>query len=125
LPRRDDPMAAAFRGLDQFDRIAYHWTDINRVILRDLTVIPEERKLFVRLEDLLTRSQSRQHLLNFLRLPWDDRIAALLARPHNVNRPEDYLLTQKQSDRFWSIAGDMMREFGYDARPEYRVAYRV
>ena len=57
-------------------------------------------------------------------LPWDDRVAALLARPHNVNRPEDYPLKAKQIEQFWAIAGDTMRALDYHERPEYRVAYR-
>ena len=124
LPRRDDPMADTFRSFDQFERIAYHWAEINRVIMRDLDAVPWERKHRVRLEDLVTHGQERQRLLNFLRLPWDDRVASLLARPHNVNRPEDFPLRPKQTEQFWQIAGDAMREFGYHERPEYRVAYR-
>lgn len=124
LPPHNDPMARPFRGFDQFERIAWHWSQINQVITRDLDKIPDERKHIVRLEDLVTRSHARQDLVNFLHLPWDDRVASLLMRPHNVNRPEDYPLTPKQTDQLWNIAGDTMRQFGYDARPEYRVAYR-
>jgi hypothetical protein len=125
LPRHNDPMAKTFRGFDQFERIAYHWAEVNGVITRDLAAIPEERRHFVRLEDLVTRSQARQDLLNFFGLPWDDRVASLLTRPHNVNRPEDYPLTPKQTEQLWHIAGTTMREFGYHERPEYRVAYRA
>jgi Sulfotransferase family len=124
LPHHDDPLAETFRGYDQFERIVHHWAEINHVILRDLENIPWERKLTIRLEDLVTHGQERQRLLNFLHLPWDDRIAALLARPHNVNRPEDYPLKPKQIEQFWRIAGGIMRELGYSERPEYRVAYR-
>jgi hypothetical protein len=124
LPRHDDPRAQEFRRYDQFERIAYHWSEINRVIMRDLEAVPAARKHFVRLEDLVASGPDRQRLLNFLGLPWDDRIAGLLARPHNVNRPEDYPLKPKQTDQFWSIAGDTMRALDYHERPEYRVAYR-
>lgn len=124
LPRHDDPQARAFRAFDQFERIAYHWSEINRVIARDLELVPQERRHFVRLEDLVTRAHARSDLLNFLRLPWDDRVTGLLARPHNVNRPEDYPLTPKQTEQLWHLAGEMMRTYGYHERPEYRVAYR-
>ncbi len=124
LPRRDDPRAAEFRRFDQFERIVYHWCEINRIIMRDLEAVPAARKHLVRLEDIVGRATERQCLLNFLGLPWDDRVAGLLARPHNVNRPEDYPLKPKQTDQFWHLAGGMMRTFGYHERPEYRVAYR-
>jgi len=125
LPRHDDAMAKPFRAFDQFERIAHHWSVINQVIARDLALIDPARHHVVRLEDLVTRAQARQDLLNFLRLPWDDRVATLLMRPHNVNRPEDYPLTPKQTEQLWRLAGDTMREFGYHERPEYRVAYRA
>ena len=124
LPRHDDPRAREFRRYDQFERIVYHWAEINRVILRDLRAVPGPRTHFVRLEDLVASGLERQRLLNFLGIAWDDRVAALLARPHNVNRPEDYPLKPKQAEQFWRIAGGMMRTFGYEERPEYRVAYR-
>ena len=124
LPRRDDDDAHAFRGYSQFERIVYHWREVNRVIMRDLGTVPAARKHFVRLEDLVTSGHERQRLLNFLGLAWEDRVASLLARPHNVNRPEDYPLKPKQSEQIWRIAGDTMRTFGYHERPEYRVAYR-
>jgi hypothetical protein len=124
LPRHGEATARPFRAFSQFERIAWHWAEINRVITRDLAAIPEERRHFVRLEDLVTRAHSRQQLLNFLGLPWDNRVAALLMRPHNVNRPEDYPLSPKQTEQFWLLAGDTMRQFGYHERPEYRVAYR-
>lgn len=77
----------------------------------------------MRLEDLATRGDTRQSLLNFLRLPWDDRIMGLLNRPHNVTRAEDYPLTSEQTQQFNLIAGDVMHTLGYDRRAEYRVAY--
>ena len=77
----------------------------------------------MRLEDLVGRADARQGLLNFLGLPWDDRVVGLLNRPHNVNRPEDYPLTAEQNEQFKLVAGDVMQSFGYDRRPEYRVAY--
>src|SRR6201996_8026170 len=38
VPRRDDPLADAFRGFDQFQRICWHWAEINRVALEALAV---------------------------------------------------------------------------------------
>jgi hypothetical protein len=47
----------------------------------------------------------------------------MFARPHNVNRPEDELLTAEQSAHFDAIAGDVMTTLGYAGMPEYVVNY--
>lgn len=123
LPPRGHAQELEFLTYNQFQRIAFHWAEINRTIIHDLDMIPEARRHTVRLEDLTHRADARQGLLNFLGLPWDDRIVGLLNRPHNVNRPEDYPLTREQTEQFNMIAGDVMQTFGYHRRPEYRVAY--
>ena len=123
LPPRGHMQELEFLTYDQFQRIAFHWAEINRTITYQLDAIPEERRLLVRLEDLVVRGDVRQSFLNFLGLPWDDRVMGLLNRPHNVSRPEDYPLTAEQTQQFNLIAGDVMQAFGYNARPEYRVAY--
>lgn len=123
VPRKDDPQAAAFRGFDQFQRIAWHWAEINRVILDSLAALPASQTLFVRLEDLQGSAQQVRSLFRFLNLPYRDVNAAMFARPHNVNRPEDRLLDARQRDRFDAIAGAMMATLGYDERQEYVVNY--
>lgn len=123
VPRRDDPLAAAFRGFDQFQRICWHWAEINRVILESLAALPADRTLFVRLEDL-ARSPSRvREMWSFLGLDYQDSDFDAFARPHNVNRPEDRLLTDKQRDQFDAIAALMMDRLGYAERAEYLVNY--
>ena len=122
------PPRGHFQELDfitytQFQRIAFHWAQVNRTITNHLEAITPERRHVVRLEDLVSRADARQDLLNFLGLPWDDRVMGLLNRPHNVNRPEDFPLSAEQSAQFNIIASDVMKQFGYDRRPEYRVAY--
>lgn len=123
VPPRGHPLELDFITYTQFERMAFHWAQINRTIVHHLEAIAPERRYTVRLEDLVSRADSRQGLLNFLGLPWDDRVMGLLNRPHNVNRPEDYPLTARQTEQFAAIASDMMTYFGYDRRLEYRVAY--
>ena len=123
VPPRGHPVALEFLTYSQFERIAFHWAQINRTIVHHLEAIKPERRHTIRLEDLVSRADTRQGLLNFLGLPWDDRVMGLLNRPHNVSRPEDYPLTAEQNEQFSLVAGDMMKYFGYDRRPEYRVAY--
>ena len=123
VPPRGHPQELDFITYTQFERIAFHWAQVNRTILSHLESVDPARRHMVRLEDLVARADTRQRLLNFLGLPWDDRVMGLLNRPHNVNTPEDFPLTPHQSEQFMCIASDMMKQFGYDRRQEYRVAY--
>ena len=123
VPRRDDPMAAAFRGFDQFQRIAWHWAEVNRVAMDALAALAPDRTAFTRLEDLAQSPTKVRELFNFLGLPYQESHASVFARPHNVNRPEDKLLTDAQRAQFEAIATPMMARLGYAGSPEYVVAY--
>jgi hypothetical protein len=123
VPRRGDLLAEAFRGWDQFQRICWHWAEINRVILDSLAALPPERTLFARLEDLVRAPAQVRALLEFLDLDYRDEDFAAFARPHNVNRPEDHLLSDLQRSQFGEIAAPMMTRLGYGDRAEYAVNY--
>ena len=116
-------MPRAFRRFSQFERICWHWAEINRVVLEALARLPPERSLFVRLEDLRESPAAGAGLYDFLNLPYRDEDFAVFARPHNVNRPEDRLLDADQRDAFEAIAGAMQARLGYAGRPEYVVNY--
>jgi hypothetical protein len=123
VPRKDDPLAADFRRFDQFQRIAWHWAEVNRVAQAALAALPADRTLFVRLEDLRESPALVRDLYGFLGLPHADSDFAVFARPHNVNRPEDRMLDDTQRARFQAIAGEMMDRLGYGGRAEYAVNY--
>lgn len=123
LARPDDPAAHAFRRFGQFERIAWHWAEINRVILASLAGLAPERQCLVRLEDLQESPEAVRTLFGFLKVPCSAEIAALFARPHNVNRPEDRLLDARQRAQFEAIAAPMMQQLGYADRAEYVVNY--
>jgi hypothetical protein len=123
VPRRDDPLAGPFRAFDQFQRIAWHWAEINRVILAALAKLPAERTLFVKLEDLRQDPESLRRLYDFLGLSCGPDDIALFQRPHNVNRPEDRLLTESERAQFAALAGPMLDRLGYAGQPEYAVTY--
>jgi hypothetical protein len=123
VPRRGDPAANAFRGFGQFERIAWHWAEINRVIQDALARLPAERQIFVRLEDLYESPRAVRRLYDFLNLPYRDAAFAAFARPHNVNRPEDRLLDAAERVQFDAIAGATMARLGYADRAEYVVNY--
>jgi hypothetical protein len=122
-PYANDPWKKEFPNFDQFARIAWHWSEINRVILRDLESVPENRRLFLRLEDLRARPSCVASLFDFLNRPYRDEYFAAFARPHNVNRPVDKLLTAEQSASFERIAGGMMERLFYAGSAEYAVNY--
>ena len=123
LPRKGDPCAERFRGFSRFERIAWHWTEINRVISELLAALPAGRSHVVRLEDLQNSAHEVRTLFEFLNLPYRDAHARLFARPHNVNRPEDRLLDAGQRAQFEAIAGATMTRLAYADRPEYVVKY--
>ena len=123
VPRKGDPLAGGFRRFDQFERIAWHWAEINRVILESLAALDSKRTLFVRLEELCASPQSVEGLLHFLNLPYRDALSAMFERPHNVNRPEDEQLSEAQRARFDTLAGQMMMRLGYGDSAEYVVNY--
>jgi hypothetical protein len=123
VPRRDDPAAMAFRRFDQFQRICWHWAEVNRVALDALAALPPHRTLFVRLEDLTKSPALLREMYDFLGLPFRETDFAAFARPHNVNRPEDRLLDARQTAQFETVAGAMMDRLGYAGTPEYAVNY--
>ncbi len=123
VPRPGDPRAAAFRLYTQFERIAFHWAEINRVILADLQALPPSRWRSARLEDLVASPDQVAEVFTFLGLPFTADRARRLERPHNVNRPVDTPLSDPQSTSFRRVAWEMMEVFGYDRRDAYVVNY--
>ena len=117
------PWGAAFGRFSQFERIAWHWCEVNQVILDALDSLPAARHHFVRLEDLYERDGALYALLDFLGLRKGADLVALFRRPHNVNRPEDQLLSPAEAGAFTRIAAPMMQCLGYDERTEYVVNY--
>lgn len=123
LPRQSDSIARDFGAFCQFRRIAWHWSEINRVILEDLEKLHSQHSRFVRLEDLRASPEALRELYGFLDLPYSDSYFSMFQRPHNVNRPRDSLLSDAQSKQFETIAGPMLERLGYAAREEYVVKY--
>jgi hypothetical protein len=123
LARPNDPFASSFKDFSQFERIAWHWSEINQIILDSLQELPDHRKHFTRLEELETDAAGVRHLFDFLELRYRDEHAQMFTRPHNVNRPEDRLLDADQTQRFERIASPMMTLLGYAGKREYVVNY--
>lgn len=85
--------------------------------------MPDHRRLLVRLEDLRTQPSTVTSLLGFLGIPYRDSYFSAFARPHNVNRPVDTMLTAEQAAQFALLATPMMKRLGYAGQPEYAVNY--
>lgn len=122
-PRRGQLARAAFKSYGQFERIAWHWAEAHRTIARHLEQVSADRQMLVRLEDLVASRETARRLFAFLDLKPSEEALALLAKPHNVNRPENHPLTNEQRQRFTAIAGDVMDRFGYAEAEEYVVNY--
>jgi hypothetical protein len=122
-PKNGEPWAKEFPRFNQFQRIAWHWSEINRVILRDLKDVPEHRRMQIRLEDLRSQPSTVTSLLGFLGIPYSDSFVSAFARPHNVNRPVDTMLTPEQAAQFALLATPMMKRLGYAGQREYAVNY--
>ncbi len=112
-----------FRAYSQFERIACHWAEVNSVIKRDLATIDPSRTITVKLEELSKDPTVLKGLLSFLEIEYKDDLFSLLKRPHNVNKPLNFMLTDDQKSKFEAIAGPMMRELGYAGTDEYVVSY--
>ena len=123
VPRKNSADATRFRGFSQFERICWHWAELNRVVLEELEHLAPERSLFLRLEELRESPSAVSELYHFLNLPYREADFTVFGRPHNVNRPEDKLLTEPQRTSFEAIAGAMQARLGYAGRPEYVVNY--
>jgi hypothetical protein len=122
-PREGSPCAAKFDEFDQFQRICFHWGEVNRVILDGLAGIDPARVRTYWIEELSARRDLAADLLEFLELPYSESVFTMLQRPHNVGVPEDRLLQPSQRRQLMEIAGDMMERFGYDRTEEYRMFY--
>jgi hypothetical protein len=122
-PKSGEPWAKEFPRFNRFQRIVWHWSEVNRVILRDLKDVPEHRRMVIKLEELRSQPSVMTSLLGFLGIPYRDSYFAAFQRPHNVNRPVDTMLTPEQTAQFAMLATPMMKRLGYAGQPEYAVNY--
>ncbi|MEM9122048.1 MAG: sulfotransferase [Pseudomonadota bacterium] len=115
----------AFRAYSQFDRIAFHWGEINRVIMGHLYQIDADRQFRVKLEDLTTDPSLMLELFRFIGVPERPQLFKLLERPHNVKVPVDKSLTPGEEKRFFELNADVMKALGYFQNRAYTVDYGV
>ena len=112
-----------FEKYDQFERICFHWKEVNKKIIENLKCVSNERKRFFKLEDLVSDPKYLKNLLEFLDLEFKESIFELLKKPYNVNIPKDFQLNDIQKKQFFKIAGSMMETLDYNMKKEYSVEY--
>ncbi len=123
MPQPGDPHHARWPLYDQFERIAWHWAASNAAIADAFAALPNDRVLRMRLEDLTQDAGLFETLARFCWTEPSAEAFTLLARPHNINRRTDALLTDGQSRAFWRIAGQQMDALGYAGTAEYEMRY--
>jgi hypothetical protein len=105
---------------DRLDKIAWLWSEINGIILRDLKLIDDDRKHVVKIEDFGPDTIAK--LLYFLELdaPDDllDRMTAVADHKPNRSLISDSVAENwdaEQERSFVRIAGPMMERLGYSS----------
>ena len=123
MARPGDEFHDEYQSFDHFDRIAYHWAHINRVVREQLAGVDQGRHIRVRLEDITASRDALADMVAFAGLDLTDEQADLMVRPHNVIKPVNFMLEGDKLDRFWKLAGDEMRALGYAEQEDYILDY--
>lgn len=119
------PSDEKFISYNRFQRICWHWVESNQTAIRDLAEIPDEQKMIVKLEDLVSSKQTLMSFLGMFGINYADHFMDYLQTPQNVIIPLDFGLTDEQNRQFNEIAGPMMKTLGYLDEKEYRVNYDI
>jgi hypothetical protein len=115
IPPRDEKFWQILppTGFDTFQTICWHWKLSNYSIMRSLDYLPENRKLFIRLEDISSSEGELTRLLNFVGVKYDPSFMEAMQKPKHVYVPINYQLTEEQQKQFAEICGSMMEKLGY------------
>jgi hypothetical protein len=123
FPVKGEKYFEEFTHQSRFQRLCYYWQDCNIRIRDSLAAVPDEQKLSIHLEDLVSDPATLERFLKMFGIDYDDKYVQILKRPVNVAIPQNFPLTEQERLEFGKIAGDAMQVFGYHALEEYQVAY--
>lgn len=124
IPQPGQPFHEEFPDFDQFQRVCYHWSEVNRVILQDMErYVPSNQQMIIKLEDLTTDAKVLRQALDFIGIEFDSDYVEFLKTPQNVFFPIDFQLTDSQLEQFRDIAWPMMKILGYGSENAYTVHY--
>jgi hypothetical protein len=117
-PYRTDPYFSRWPKMTPLERMAWWWSYRNAKALDRLKKVPKENWMIVRLEDLTQDSNESMRLLqkleDFVSLKADREWLRKKynASAHHLYPPKEAWNTEMR-ERFDSIAGHLMKEFGY------------
>lgn len=124
VPQVGQPFYYEFPSFNHFQRVCYHWSEVNRVILQSLNAyVPSNQGMIVKLEDLTSDVVVLQQVIDFIGIDFDLDYLEYLKTPQNVLFPIDFRLTDIQLAQFRDIAWPMMEKLGYDSKDVYTVQY--
>ncbi len=116
-PNADDPYFNRWKQMHPVEKMAWLWTSRNQKALDRLTLIPKENWMTIRLEDL-TGENSGTYLAQLEEFTGRKAVRSWITVKYNANPqsnvPEKENWPPAIRDAFETIAGDMMRYFGYD-----------
>jgi len=115
VPQAEDPYFEKWASMTPVQRNAWIWTYRNQKALEGLKHIPEDQKLILRIEDLC-RKETLAGLESFAgrKIREDaDPGKKYNANPSFTLSPKE-VWTERMNREFFEIAGDLMKQFGYE-----------
>tara|TARA_Y100000389_G_scaffold204400_1_gene256729 strand:+ start:10378 stop:11211 length:834 start_codon:yes stop_codon:yes gene_type:complete len=112
-----------FSNYDRFERVCFHWNEINNYIESSFKNIPKNQKMYIRFEDLVADNATIDSVCEFLSIKKNKMFYDFLQKPRNVFYPLNYQLGKSKIKKFDKICKDTMKKWGYDNSEEYVVKY--
>ena len=124
-PAAAAPTPPGFRAFRQFERICWHWAEINRVVLEELSRLAAgTQRCSCAWKNCAQSPSAVRGLYEFLNLPYrDEAFARFRPAPQRkpAGRPAAGSATSARNSR--PSPATMLARLGYAGRPEYVVNY--
>jgi Sulfotransferase family len=123
VPRESDSYYTQWQAFSQLQKNIWLWAETNRWISDFLSVLPDDRRLVLRSEDIFSRdSVALNKLYDFSssEVPSSRRIQKVLSRKLNCQNQGDFPRLKEWASSDISeldrIAGDVMKDFDYSLK---------
>ena len=123
IPIHDKVKYEKFKEYNRFERVCFHWYEINKHIGDSFKKLPKKQTMFIRFEDLIKDDQVIINVCDFLNIGLNKMFFEFLKKPRNVFYPLDYQLSKEKMILFDQICKDMMDEWKYMNSNQYSVEY--
>ncbi len=123
IPQPGQPFYNEFPSFGQFERICYHWTEVNRVIRESFKRLPAKQAITMKLEDLTTKREALKKFLAVFNVSYEEHFFTYMKTPQGVFFPMNMHMTKEEEAAFYRICGNMMKTLGYKASKAYDVTY--